>query len=484
MNPSPSLALVPQADVSAAVAAGQTVASVDAERAFLGCVLYDNSVLTMVGGTLLADHFIEPAHIAVFEKIQSLTQRGQRADVITVCELLGEDEAFQKIGGMGYLAEVYDHAPPSRNAPDYARVILDCAIRRNLFTLCEETAHALLKDRDVSAFEVASSLRTKLEHVESAAASEDASMISAPDAAANALETMRELSVTGKQRGRMTGLRCVDRRLGGLKPGALIVVGGRPGMAKTGLARAIAHGAAVRSPDHLFPFLGIEMGPEEMMQRELSALSHELGEGVEYRAMGSGALTPMDFQNLHAASQKVPANLILDDCHALTLEDVRRKVWSLNRRGTVGAVFIDYLQIMRRPAANGRNETSVLGEITAGLKQIARQAECCVVLLSQLSRQVESRDDKRPQLSDLRESGSIEQDADAVLFPYREFYYVERAEPTPGSNAHHDWEVKCEDLRRRLDVICAKQRQGPAGTDRQRYFAEFDFIDDDREAGQ
>jgi replicative DNA helicase len=249
-------------------------------------------------------------------------------------------------------------------------------------------------------------------------------------------------------------------------------------MGKTSLSRAILHGAAERSPDHVFLFLGIEMGPEEMMQRELSALSHVAGEGVEYRAMGSGKITPLDMLTLERLRH--PPNLIFDDCHSLSIDDVRRKVWALGRKRNVGAVVIDYLQLMRRPDARGRNEASVLGEMTMALKQIARQAGICVVLLSQLSRAVESRDDKKPQLADLRESGSIEQDADAVLFPFREFYYVERAKPSVQSKLA-EWDMRCEELRRSLEVICAKQRQGPAGSDRQVYFAEFDHIEDERD---
>jgi replicative DNA helicase len=291
---------------------------------------------------------------------------------------------------------------------------------------------------------------------------------------------MGDLAQNGRTRGLMTGLRCIDRRLNGLAPGASVVIGGRPGMMKTGLARNIAHGAARLNPNWLFPFLSIEMGPDEMMQRELAALTHEAGEGIEYRAMASGKLTPFDLNAIRVAQRKVPANLILDDCHSLGVDDVRRKIWSLGRRGRVGAVFIDYLQLMRRPPMNGRNEASVISEMTKELKLIARQAQVCVVLLSQLNRSVEQRDDKRPQLSDLRESGSIEQDADAVLFPFREHYYLVKAEPKETETAKHlDWEVKCEDVRHRMDVICAKQRQGPEGVDRQRCFPAYDLVEDD-----
>jgi replicative DNA helicase len=378
------------------------------------------------------------------------------------------------------LGDLTEQAPASSNAPEYARIIFDMSQRRDLIHLCQEMGGAAMRDRETPAFSLAAELRAEAEIIESASAPEDATMIAAPALAEKTLASLRTLMQEGKPRGRMTGLRCFDRRLGGLKPGSLVVIGGRPSMGKTSLARAALHGAAVRSPDHTFLFLSIEMGDEEMMQRELAAMSHDVGEGIEYRAMGSGKITPFDMMVLERLRH--PANLVFDDCaSAPSLDDVRRKIWSKARKGKVGAVVIDYLQLMRRPEARGRNEASVLGEMTMGLKHLARQAETCIILLSQLSRQVEQRDDKKPQLSDLRDSGSIEQDADAVLFPFREFYYVERAKPADSAKSDRklEWDIRCEELRRKLEVICAKQRQGPAGYDLQRYFAEFDHIADE-----
>lgn len=452
----------------------------DAECALLGCLLYDNSTLAMIGSHLQPHHFVEPTHAAIFDAIKTQIDARRVADPITVDAALKGSQGYTELGGIGFLGDLVDGGGTPANASEYARIIFDMAQRRDLLHVCQEAAAAAMGDRETPAFTLAADLRAQVETIETAAAPEDASMVSAPALAETTLANLRQIMNTGKARGRMTGLRCFDRRLGGLKPGALVVIGGRPGMGKTSLARAAAHGAAERNPDHVVLFLGIEMGPEEMMQRELSALSHVAGDGVEYRAMGSGKVTP--FQMLTLEGLRHPSNLIFDDCHSLSVDDVRRKVWSLARKREIGAVVIDYLQLMRRPDARGRNEASVLGEMTMALKQIARQAGTCVVLLSQLSRAVESRDDKRPQLSDLRESGSIEQDADAVLFPFREFYYVERAKPALQAKVL-DWEMKCEELRRKLEVYCAKQRQGPAGSDVQRYFAEFDHIEDDSEGG-
>lgn len=450
--------------------------SIDAEQALLGAVLFDGRAFSAVSGVTPA-HFFEPLHGRLWEACGEIVGRGGLPEIITLGERFAADATFNELGGLDYLVNLLERAPPSANAQDYASLVYDAAMRRDLAWVCHEATRAAAGDRSKPAFEIVSEARAALERIETAAAPEDASMVSAPDAAAAAITMMKDLATNGRVRGKMTGLRCFDRRLGGLRPGTLIVIGGRPSMGKTSVARAAMHGASVRNPDATFCFLGLEMGPEEMMQRELSALTHEGGDGVEYQAMAKGEVTPFDMMNIDAAWKRVPANLILDDCHGLSVEDVRRKVWNLRRRGNLAAIAIDYLQLMRQPAANGRNESSVYGEMTRALKLLARQAKICIILLSQLNRGVESREDKKPQLSDLKASGDIEQDADAVLFPYREVYYLERAEPKDASKLE-DWRTECGLLRRRLDVITAKQRQGAVGTDQQVYFAEFDYIED------
>lgn len=457
--------------------------SADAELMTLAAVMYKPEALNLCGVELSGPQFAEPLFGWLWDRAAEIIRAGGMADPVTLHSVAqGYGHAYEEIGGIGFLADLVVKAPEPELVTAYARVVFDAYARRELVRICQDSAHAALRERDRPAFELIAEVRRTLERVETDAAPEDATMIGAPAAAARAIDTMRELAQHGRGRGCMTGLRCIDRRLNGLQPGAMVVIGGRPGMCKTGLARAAAHGAAVRNPTKLFPFLGIEMGPEEMMCRELSAITYELGDGIEYRAMGSGALTPHDFMHIDQAHTRVPENLILDDCASLSIEDVRRKVWALKRRGPVGAVFIDYLQIMRKPPAQGRNDATVLAEMTSTLKQIARQAGICVVLLSQLSRAVEQRDDKKPQLSDLRDSGSIEQDADAVLFPFREFYYLQKAGPrSKAPDAVRDWEIQCEEVLRKLDVFCAKQRGGPEGLDHQRYFAEYDFIEDAHE---
>lgn len=455
-------------------------ASYDAEHAVIGLVLEDSSQFPPLAH-LKPEHFAEEVHGRIWGYFGQVNDTGGEVDVFATVEHFRDDGAFHELGGKDFLINLLAAAPDASRGAHYAGLITSTAAKRGLIKVCGQAAVTVMRG-DVDPFATIGELRTSLDRLEAESAPEDATMISAPDAARMAYERMRNLAENGRTKGLMTGLRCVDRRLGGLRPGALVVVGGRPGMGKTALARCIAHGAAARNRDINFAFLALEMDPEEMSQRELSALTFDAGEGVQYRDMGTGKITPMDLAAVGRAEANVPTNLIIDDCTSLSVEDVRRKVWSLKRRGRLGAVVIDYLQLMTLPLAHGRNDAALWGTITKQLKQIARQARIAVVLLSQLSRQVENRDDKRPQLSDLRESGAIEQDADAVLYPYSEFYYVSRSRPKSfkDDKAKVDWDTDLENIRRRLDVICAKQRQGPAGMDRQEYYAEFDVIRDSK----
>nr|WP_255552798.1 DnaB-like helicase C-terminal domain-containing protein [Brevundimonas sp. BAL450] len=277
----------------------------------------------------------------------------------------------------------------------------------------------------------------------------------------------------------MTGLRCFDRRLGGLHPGRLLLIGGRPSMGKTGLARAGAVGCARRNSDRTVIFYSQEMDREELDHRSLAQFSFEEGHGIPYFDMTApDPLAPDVLDRLDRLRTRAPANLWIDDSPVLTVEYVRRRTLAMVRKRPVAAIFIDYLQIMRRPDSRNSNDAAVLGQMTAALKQLAREAKCCVVLLSQLSRKVEERENKRPNLSDLRESGAIEQDANHVLFCYRDAYYLEREGPRKGeSEAEHSMRlVECEAT---MEVITAKNRGGPIGTDRQRYLAKYDVVQDE-----
>jgi len=457
----------------------EPMTALEAEQGIIGAIINDNDVLRNAVGLEVGD-FSEPGHVLIMQALVDIIGTRGLADPVLIEERLKGQAPFDQLGGMRYLALAIDKAPVSRVALTYVPILKDMALRRRLAELGRIMALAA-GDRSHDALDHVAEAEKRIVDLARGTAPDDANLIDARSSVNTTLAEMKHESEQGRAKGKMTGLRCFDRRLRGLRPGHLIIVGGRPSMAKTALARQAAFGCASRNPNDLVAFFALEMDRRELDERTLSQISHEAGDGVPYQDMASGKLDMMTLRRLDDLSWKVPRNFIIDDSSSLTVEYVKRRVWALKRRGNLVAAFIDYLQIMDRPEAKGRNEASVIGQMTAELKRLARAANICIVLLSQINRGVENRDDKRPQLSDLRESGSIEQDANAVLFPYREVYYLERAEPKPGSAEHSQWQTEVEKVRRRMDVICAKNRGGAVGTDWQEYWAEFDCITDVRE---
>lgn len=451
-----------------------------AEQGALGIALYDNRAVTRADG-LHGRHFYEPFHQRLWAKIAERAATGVTFDAITISQTFETDPAYVELGGLRYLADLVDRAPPAVSMAEYARVIVERAGRRDVIALAEKII-AAAKDTAQDLRETVVTAEAEVAEIARGSEPGEANLIDARSASYETLAEFRAEQKDGRPKGMMTGLRCIDRRLRGLRPGHLIVMAGRPSMGKSGLARQAAIGAAFRNPDALFPFFCLEMARREMVERTLSELTYRDGYGIPYHDMNPEKLGEIDFQHLERAAERVPENFILDDTASLSVDYVRRRAWALKRKGKVGAIFIDYLQIMQRPAANGRNDAAIIGEMTSSLKRLGREIGCAVVLLSQINRGVEQRDDKRPMLSDLRESGSIEQDANAVLFPYREVYYLERAEPKEGTDAHRKWFDEVEILKRRMDVLCAKNRGGGVGTDTQDYFAEYDAVTDVRDA--
>jgi replicative DNA helicase len=456
-------------------------AHLDAEQSLLACVLLDNAAFQLAEG-VRPDHFTLGLHARLWDGIERAVRRGDLAEPVMLAEGLGDDPTLAEAGGLRYFAELVDKAPPPANAPHYAGLVRDAFFRRTLTGLAAEIGHAAA-DPAKGAFDCIADAEKAVTALLNDAAPASHNLIDGRAAAVARVDALEHEARSGKVRGAMTGLRCFDRRMGGFKPGKLVILAGRPSMGKTALARVAALGCARRNPMKLVPFFALEMDRDELSDRTLAQLSWEAGEGVEYRNMNGTDLSPEDRARLALCSRQIPDNFLIDDSPILSVSYVRRRVLALKRKAPLAAVFIDYLQIMDRPDAKGRNEASVVGEMTKGLKQLAREAETCVVLLSQINRGVESRDDKRPDLSDLRESGAIEQDADAVFFPFREVYYKERAEPPANAapEKKRAWEMEVEELRRRMDVLCRKNRGGAIGSDAQVYYAEYDVVEDTAE---
>lgn len=443
------------------------LANIDAELSFMGALLYDNSIAKLFPH-LKPDHFYDEMLREAYSTALELIERGDHAHPVSVIEAMGGDQLMLRPLAN---AVVDAHVPAA--ATD-AGIILNAARLRHAVGVADDVRNGARAGAD--AFKLIAEAERSFSRLVQEAAPASTNLIDARSSAFESLDEMDREADQGRAKGSMTGLRCFDRRMRGLRPGWLVVIAGRPSMGKTALARAAALGAAQRTKSQVL-FFALEMARRELDERTLSQLSHQDGDGIAYKDMNGDTLHVHERRRLRDLANRVPQNLIVDDSPILSVDYVRRRVLSLKQRGPIAAVFIDYLQIMDRPDGKGRNEASVIGEMTKGLKQLAREANTCVVLLSQINRGVEQRDDKRPQLSDLRESGAIEQDANAVLFPYREAYYLERAEPKEQSK-QEAWMMQCTEMHRRMDVIAAKVRQGAVGTDRQVYYAEYDHIED------
>lgn len=457
--------------------------AMDAETSLLGAVLFDNAVLKRLGETVTAEAFSEPYHQRLWAVAVDMIDKGRLAEPTSLAERLKAEDLFQTFGGLRYLADLVSAAPPSITAPDYARRVNDAAQRREIIRIAGEAAQAA-RDPEQEPFSVITETDGALSALMVAAAPDGHTLIDAREAADDLIRELDQERESGISPGLLIGIDCIDQGLGGLFPNELIILGGRPSMGKTSLARAIAFATARRYPDRLVPFFALEMDRRQISRRNLSALSFEAGAGIPYRQMKRGRdLASEDRALLSDMGRRIPQNLILDDTAVLSLDHVRRRLLSLSKRGPIGLAVIDYLQIMDLPGVGyGLNMTTALGQVTKGLKQLAKQLQCSILLLSQLSRKVEERDNKRPMLADLRESGSIEQDASSVLFTYREAYYLEREGPRKGeTREEHD--LKLHGCMRTMEVICAKSREGPIGTTRQTYFAECDVIQNEERYG-
>lgn len=452
--------------------------NLEAEQAILGQLMFDNEVHRQVHDLINDEDFSEPFHQRLYLAIATTISAGKLAEPTTLQGGFREDPAFDEFGGFGYLFDLVDRAPPAANARAYAEQIADTAVRRRLIKMAAEAMQAA-RNPEQTGYHAVAEARAALEAAERGAAPEDAMFVNAHDAAQTRMDRLELEVATGKPKGVQTGLSSIDKRLGGLMPGSVIVMAGRPGMGKTALLGNVLYNAAARNPSRLFAGFSLEMDTDQLNDRALSRLTAGHDQPVSFSDIAKVApLTSFDLQVLHEVKAHIPRNLWLRDRAGVSVEDVARAVWAMKRRGDLAAIGIDYLQLMRRPALAGRNEASAIAEMTTALKTLAREAKITIILLSQLNRSVESRDDKRPMLSDLRESGSIEQDADAVLFPFREVYYLQKSEPKAGTEQHMLWEAEVALKRTVMDVIIAKNRHGSEGAEPQEYRAEIDLITD------
>ena len=449
--------------------------NIEAEQALLGAILVNNEAFYRVSDFLEPGHFFEPIHQKIFELGASLIRAGKIASPVTLKTFLPPDLDVAGLTASQYLARLAAEATTVINAEDYGRTVYDLATRRSLIIIGEEMVNVAydapvdlpprdqIEEAERRLFELAETGRYDGGFQRFATA-----LTTAVDMAAKAYQR------DGKLSGLATGLNDMDRMMGGLQPSDLVILAGRPGMGKTSLATNVAYNIAkawrgeVRSDGRtetvdggIVGFFSLEMSAPQLANRIIS----EQTEIPSHRIL-RGEIDPGDFDRIAAVAREMEAlPLYIDETGGISIAQLAARARRLKRQKGLDLLVIDYIQLLSgssHRAQQGRVQE--ITEITTGLKALAKELSVPIVALSQLSRQVESRDDKRPQLSDLRESGSIEQDADVVLFVFREEYYLKNKEPRMGTEEHFKWQAEMELVHGKAEVIIGKQRHGPTGT--------------------
>ena len=432
----------------------------EAEQALIGALVMNARKLDLVIDYLRPDHFADPVHQMLYQTILSMADQNCRIDLITVKNRTSDDEGLKELGGDSYLARLAAAAQPfGVNA--YGRLIFDLAQRRELIGIAEDM---VLNARDLSDVEktathIQENAEAKLFALSAFGPTQNGpkSFSACFDDALSGIEAA--CASDGRLQGIATGLSDLDQMLGGFRASDLIILGGRPSMGKTALATGMAL-AAARSGKKTLVF-SLEMSAEQLTNRIISA---EIG--LSSNRLEQGWISRAEFERIAIEIRENIAGLplFIDDQPALTIEAIRTRARRLARSGGLGMIVIDYLQLIGQGGKRAENRTQEISEFTRKLKALAKDLNIPVLVLSQLSRALEAREDKRPQLSDLRESGSIEQDADVVMFVYRDQYYLERAEPDAMSDRHQKWKDRHDRSINQADIIIAKQRRGPIGS--------------------
>jgi len=458
--------------------------NIEVEQALLGAILVNNEALYRVSDFLEPVHFFEPIHQKIYEVAGSLVRSGKVATPVTLKTFLPADLDVAGLTVSQYLARLAAEATTVINAQDYGRTIYDLAIRRSLIVIGEDMVNVAydapvdlppqnqIEDAERRLYDLAETGR-----YDGGFQRFSQALTTAVDMAARAYQR------DGKLSGIATGLRDLDRMMGGLQHSDLVILAGRPGMGKTALATNIAYNVARAWQGEVKPdgriesvnggivgFFSLEMSSEQLATRIIS----EQTEIASYR-IRRGEIEPGDFDRIAEAAREMERlPFYIDETGGLSIAQLAARARRLKRQRGLDLVVVDYIQLLQgssRKAAEGRVQE--VTEITTSLKALAKELNVPILALSQLSRQVENRDDKRPQLSDLRESGSIEQDADVVLFLFREEYYLLNKEPRPGTAEHFKWQAEMEACLGKADVIIGKQRHGPTGTVQLHFEASF-----------
>ena len=441
--------------------------NLEAEQALLGSVLVNNDIIDEISSMIKPSIFYDPAHVKIYEVIENLNNKGMIANPITLKNFFEKDNMLSDVGGTEYLVKLTRFSSSMKQALDYAKIVHEMFLRRELVMISdklssdtlnandkEENAEVIIENTEKSLFELA----------------ERGSFSQSFLKFNQALDQTIEMATIAMQNdqgivGVPTGLKDLDEKLGGLHKSDLIILAGRPSMGKTALATNIAYNASQhilkRQEKSSVAFFSLEMSSEQLSTRILSEQAKIRSDDIR-----RGKVTEEEINRYIETSRNIyEIPLYIDETPAITIATLSNRARRIKRLFGLSLVVVDYIQLMR-PGSNKKSEGRVqeISEITQGLKALAKELSVPVLALSQLSRAVEQRDDKQPQLADLRESGSIEQDADVVMFVYREAYYLERKQPKLGSIEHAEWQSKMNDVNGLADIILGKQRHGPTGT--------------------
>ena len=453
---------------------GSVPHSVEAEQQLLGAILNNNDVYDRIAQIVGPQNFHDPVHARIFEIAAARIAKNALASPVTLKAFMEDDEGLKELGGPAYLARLAGGAISSYAVRDYAQMIYDLAIRRELIALGHDIAdRAARVEVESEPAEQIVEAEQKLYQLSEQGRAETGfqSFLRAVTDAVNMANAAYQRD--GGLAGLATGLVDMDRKLGGLHKSDLLILAGRPSMGKTSLATNIAFNIAKSYRKGTMPdgtegaveggvvgFFSLEMSAEQLAARVLSEASEVPSDQIR-----RGDMTEEEFRRfVDAAKTLQSCPLFIDDTPALPISQLAARARRLKRTHGLDVLFVDYLQLVRG-AGRVENRVGEVSEITQGLKAIAKELDIPVVALSQLSRQVEAREDKRPQLSDLRESGSIEQDSDVVMFVFREEYYVEREKPGEDKlDEMAAWQERMEKLHGRAEVVIGKQRHGPIGS--------------------
>ena len=439
--------------------------NIEAEQAVIASILVSNDIYDEISSILDSQKFFDPIHVKLYETIETLISKGLLANPITLKNYFENNEGLKELGGQEYLIKITKFSTSVKQAIDYANIVQEMHVRRELIKISQSvldevstnsdvgtSGETIIQNTEKSLFDLA-----ERGHFNQSFMKFDSALKQTIDMAKSAYQNEEGLV------GVPTGLTDLDSRLGGLHKQDLVIIAGRPSMGKTALATNIAFHAAKniekKGSKSTIAFFSLEMSSEQLSTRILSEQSR-----IRSNDIRRGKVSEKEFEQFIETSKNISElPLYIDETPAITIAAISNRSRRIKRLFGLELIVVDYIQLMKSSGKKEYNRVQEISEITQGLKALAKELNVPVLALSQLSRAVEHRDDKKPQLADLRESGSIEQDADIVMFVFRESYYLQNKEPTVGSIEHAEWQTKMNEISHLADIMISKQRHGPTG---------------------